>query len=146
MRLCNNCNRITQGEPLFCMHCGSTYDIKLCPSRHPSPRNAQVCSQCGSREFSRPAPEASTFLGIVGPMLQYAPGIALTLVSVYLLYALLYEIFVPDFLNVRLSYLAIFVALCWWLYIQAVDIVKELLGKIIHPRRHRGGGTKNHGH
>ena len=48
MRYCNQCHRITPGEPLFCNLCGRSYDFKLCPHRHPNPRNAEVCSECGS--------------------------------------------------------------------------------------------------
>ena len=62
MRYCNQCHRITPGEPLFCNFCGRSYDFKLCPHRHPNPRNAEICSQCGSRELSTPHPRVPLWL------------------------------------------------------------------------------------
>jgi len=56
MRYCNQCHRITSGQPLFCNFCGRSYNVKLCPQRHPNPRSAEICSQCGSREMSTPQP------------------------------------------------------------------------------------------
>ena len=32
---------MTAGEPLFCNFCGRSYDLKLCPHRHPNPRNEE---------------------------------------------------------------------------------------------------------
>ncbi len=39
MRYCNQCHRITAGEPLFCNFCGRSYDFKLCP--HSASESAQ---------------------------------------------------------------------------------------------------------
>ena len=57
MKYCYHCGHMTAGEPLFCDHCGRSYDVKLCPRLHPNPRGAEVCSQCGSRELSTPQPK-----------------------------------------------------------------------------------------
>lgn len=50
---------MTPGKPLFCNFCGRSYDLKLCPRLHVNPRHAEVCSQCGSRDFSTPQPKVS---------------------------------------------------------------------------------------
>ena len=62
MRYCNECHRMTAGEPLFCNFCGRSYDLKLCPHRHPNPRNAEICSECGSRDLSTPHPHVPLLL------------------------------------------------------------------------------------
>src|SRR5581483_10332477 len=81
MRYCNQCHRITAGEPLFCNFCGRSYDLKLCPHRHPNPRTAEVCSQCGSRDLSVPHPRVPVWLTIVLTILSGLPGVVLWLVT-----------------------------------------------------------------
>jgi len=54
MRRCNDCRRKSPDEALFCRFCAATFDLKLCPHRHPNPRDARYCTQCGSHELSRP--------------------------------------------------------------------------------------------
>src|SRR5438552_5742618 len=77
MRYCNQCHRITPGEPMFCNFCGRSYDSKLCPHRHPNPRNAEICSQCGSRELSTPHPELPIWLAPLAMLLPVLPGLLL---------------------------------------------------------------------
>jgi antibiotic biosynthesis monooxygenase (ABM) superfamily enzyme len=57
MKYCYACGTVTSGKPVFCNSCGRSYDVKLCPRRHVSPRFVEVCSQCGSRELSTPQPK-----------------------------------------------------------------------------------------
>lgn len=68
MKYCYECGHVTGGEPLYCQFCGRTYDVKLCPRHHANPRFAEVCSQCGSRDFSTPQPKIS-FVWRVGVIL-----------------------------------------------------------------------------
>src|SRR5579872_634477 len=82
MRYCHNCHRITTGEPLFCHSCGDTYDAKLCPARHINPRWAQVCSQCGSRDLSTPAPPVPWWLKPLLLTASLVPGVLLLLLLV----------------------------------------------------------------
>src|SRR5258708_12936318 len=84
MRYCHNCHRITNGEPLYCQNCGFTYDAKLCPSRHLNPRWAVVCSQCGSRDLSTPAPRIPLWLAPVTFALTLIPGVVLALALILL--------------------------------------------------------------
>src|SRR5581483_8246281 len=89
MRYCNQCHRITAGEPLFCNFCGRSYDYKLCPHRHPNPRTAEVCSTCGSRELSTPHPKTALWMSLLIASLSVFPGVLLLLVSVLFLFGLL---------------------------------------------------------
>ena len=75
MRYCHNCHRITAGKPLFCNHCGCTYQIKLCPRLHINPRAAQTCSQCGSRDLSSPQPKVPVLLRPFVLLLDAGPGV-----------------------------------------------------------------------
>ena len=73
------------GKPLFCGHCGRTYNVKLCPRLHTNPRIAEVCSQCGSRDLSTPQPERSAMgSGRSSFFLSLIPGVILAVVSVVL--------------------------------------------------------------
>ena len=74
MRYCNQCHRMTAGEPLFCNFCGRSYELKLCPHRHPNPRNAEICSQCGSRDLSTPHPHVALWLAVAIKVLTGLPG------------------------------------------------------------------------
>src|SRR5437764_1469406 len=85
MRYCNQCHRITAGEPMFCNFCGSSYNVKLCPSRHINPRSAEVCSQCGSRDLSTPAPRVPFWLAPLLFCLSLLPGFLLLLLSILFL-------------------------------------------------------------
>jgi RNA polymerase subunit RPABC4/transcription elongation factor Spt4 len=54
MKRCNDCNTFApEGSP-FCMVCGSSFGLKLCPRLHRNPPVAQYCRTCGSRQLSRP--------------------------------------------------------------------------------------------
>jgi hypothetical protein len=83
MRICYHCGRATSGQPLFCNHCGRSYNVKLCPRLHPNPRGASVCCACGSRDLSIPHPRLPFWFR---PLLFFSgivPGIALLLISVF---------------------------------------------------------------
>src|SRR5437762_9318043 len=99
MLYCYNCGRITLGEPRFCNFCGRSYDIKLCHRLHPNPREAQVCSECGSRDLTMPQPKVPFLLRAILFMLSILPGIALLAVSVSFLAADIYILFVQPALD-----------------------------------------------
>src|SRR5437879_3285255 len=87
MRYCYQCSRITLGEPRFCNFCGRTYDLKLCHRLHVNPREAQVCSECGSRDLTQPAPKLSFWLRSILFLLSFIPGVLLLILSVAYLIA-----------------------------------------------------------
>ncbi len=52
MILCRSCQRISTGDPKFCVHCGKSFNATLCPSKHESPATATHCATCGSDQLS----------------------------------------------------------------------------------------------
>jgi hypothetical protein len=59
MRRCTSCFRFHPGTPMFCNHCGRSFDVRICPRGHRNPRAVEFCSECGSADLSTPAPPAS---------------------------------------------------------------------------------------
>jgi RNA polymerase subunit RPABC4/transcription elongation factor Spt4 len=89
MRICYHCGRVTSGQPLFCNHCGRSYNTKLCPRLHPNPRQALACKVCGSRDLSIPQEKAPLWFKLLLFLSGIIPGISLLLFSVlYVLYFL----------------------------------------------------------
>ena len=116
MKYCHQCHKLTIGEPVFCNHCGSSFGLKLCGRLHSNSRSAQVCSQCGSRDFSTPQPKVPIILRPFVAVLHVAPrliGFALFVGALYVaLYVVAHD---PRFIQglVCLLFLAIVCALIW---------------------------------
>jgi hypothetical protein len=98
MKDCYQCGKLTAGEPLYCNHCGRSYDVKLCPRHHQNPRGAEGCSQCGSRELSTPQPKLPMSWRLAALLLQFVLGILLVYGSLSLLIATPPHAPVPAFL------------------------------------------------
>lgn len=79
MRICNHCGKLTAGRPLFCNHCGRSFSVKFCPRLHPNSRDAEACSQCGSRELSIPQDRLPIRFRALMLFLSIIPGLALKL-------------------------------------------------------------------
>lgn len=126
MRLCTNCHRVTTGEPLFCNHCGLTYDAKLCPSRHLNPRTAEVCSQCGSRDLSTPAPRPSVWLRPLVFVATFVPGAVLAVLWVLLALAVVQAIISSPETLPRLLAMALPLAILWLIYMQLPGFIRRL--------------------
>ncbi len=141
MRICNHCRRITIGEPLFCNFCGRSYDYKLCPHRHPNPRHAEVCSQCGSRELSLPHPHTPLWMNCLLGLLKIFPGIILLLLSLMFLFSLVQVLTTNQQLLFQFMLIGLFLGFVWWLYMQLPHFLRRLLSKLLG----RGGGD-GHGH
>jgi len=88
MKYCYQCGRMTEGEPLFCNHCGRSYDVKLCPRLHANPRGAEVCARCGSRELSTPQPKIPMSWRLLAILVRLGVGLVLFSASLWLLIAL----------------------------------------------------------
>lgn len=88
MNYCYNCGHITPGEPMFCNHCGRSYDVKLCQRLHPNPRTAEVCSKCGSRELSTPQPKVPAMWKLLALLLRLGLGLLLFYITLSFLIAL----------------------------------------------------------
>jgi hypothetical protein len=88
MNYCFHCGHVTPGEPLFCNHCGRSYDVKLCPRMHPNPRSAEVCSKCGSRELSTPQPKVPAMWKLLAILVRLGLGLLLFYITLSFLISL----------------------------------------------------------
>lgn len=130
MRYCNHCHRITTGEPLFCNFCGRSYDFKLCPHRHPNPRSAEVCNQCGSRELSTPHPKVSLWLASLLTVLSIIPGVLLLLLSVMFFLGFLQMLLSSQQLMFEFMLTGLVIGCLWWLYMQLPGFLRRWLSKL----------------
>ena len=116
MRYCTRCRRITPGQPLYCNHCGASYDVKLCPRRHVNPREAEVCGVCGSRDLSRPAPALPFGLRVLAFFASWIPLLILFLFSLALFSRLLEVLLTDHVIQTRLLILVLLFSLLTFLY------------------------------
>lgn len=135
MRYCNQCHRITQGEPLFCNYCGSSYDVKLCSSRHANPRSAMVCSQCGSRDFSTPAPPNPFWVQPFIWLVSMFPGVLLLLLSVLFVIGLVNALLSNEQLQLQTFSAGLLIGLLWWGYMHLPHFLKSLFGTLWRKSR-----------
>lgn len=145
MRYCNQCHRITSGEPLFCNFCGRSYDFKLCPHRHTNPRNAEICSACGSRELSTPHPRIPMWLVPLLALLTALPGLLLVCVTVLFLVGFAHALATSPQLQFQLLVVGLMLAFVWYLYMHLPHFLRQLLTRLFRRSDHdnqRGG----HGH
>jgi RNA polymerase subunit RPABC4/transcription elongation factor Spt4 len=136
MRYCNHCHRITSGEALFCNFCGRSYDFKLCPHRHPNPRNAEICSQCGSRELSTPHPRVPFLLLPLVWLLTALPGLLLVTVSILFVFGLLRTLLTNQALMFQAVLAGLMLAFLWYLYMRLPHFLRRLISSLFR-RRHR---------
>jgi len=141
MRYCNNCHRMTAGEPLFCNFCGRSYDLKLCPHRHPNPRNAEICSQCGSRELSTPHPHVPIWLAVSIRILTGLPGLLLVAVSILFVFGLVNVLLSNQQLLFQAVVAGLMLAFLWYLYSHLPAFLRRFLSSLF-KRSHRD----DHGH
>lgn len=139
MRFCYNCSRLTpstaEGQPpLFCGHCGRTYDTKYCPRLHPNFRSATVCSQCGSKELSTPQPKVPFWLGPLLWLLTLFPGAVLWAGTVVFAVWYGYMLIRHQELLLETMLVGLLVALLWAAYLQLPDIVRKAIGKRLAQR------------
>jgi RNA polymerase subunit RPABC4/transcription elongation factor Spt4 len=141
MRLCNNCHRVTIGEPLYCNFCGRSFDVKLCPHRHPNPRNAEICSQCGSRELSTPHPHSSLLLKALLLFLSALPGVLLLGVTILFALGFVNALATSPQLQFQFLLVGLLLAFLWYLYMHLPHFLRRLISKLFQ-RSHR----YDHGH
>ncbi len=137
MKFCYHCGRMTAGEPLFCNFCGRSYDLKLCPRLHVNPRHAEVCSQCGSRDFSTPQPKVSPGWKFLASLTQWLLGAGLTVITVLVAIGGLVELFErPAFAN-SLVVIGLALMALWLLWGMLPGWLRALIHKAI-KRKERG--------
>jgi hypothetical protein len=130
MKYCYQCGRMTAGEPLFCSSCGRSYDAKLCPRLHPSPRSAEVCSQCGSRELSTPQPRVSVWWKVLELLAKVGFGVLLVYLSIAGLVAILRT---PQIQNALLVF-AILIGILWWLWSELPEWFRRIVRRSIRRK------------
>jgi hypothetical protein len=123
MKYCNQCGKMTAGEPLYCSNCGRTYDVRLCPRQHVSPRGATVCSKCGSRELSTPQPAIPIGLRFLALIVRLLLGLLLSYATLCVLIALARSAVVQQFLVAC----GILLAVLWTLWSKLPDWSREAL-------------------
>jgi RNA polymerase subunit RPABC4/transcription elongation factor Spt4 len=131
MRYCLNCSRMTLGEPRFCTFCGRTYEAKLCPRLHVNPREAQVCSECGSRDLTTPAPKPPFWLYPVLLLFSMLSGFVLLSLSLGYLVTYFYVLFARPALLLPFMLLGLVLGGLWLLYVGMPGIVRAKLQKRI---------------
>ncbi len=139
MRYCNQCSRITAGEPLFCNFCGRSYDVRLCPHRHPNPRSAEVCNQCGSRELSTPHRRVSILVRPLVWLLTVLPGVLLVLLSAAFAFGLVRTILLNQQLLFQALVAGLMLSLLWYLYSHLPHFLQRWLSNLFRRRRPHGG-------
>ena len=142
MRYCNQCHRITAGEPLFCNFCGRSYDLKLCPHRHPNPRNAEICSQCGSRELSTPHPRVSFWLAPLVKLFTILPGLALAAISIAFAFGVIRALLSNQAVMFQAVLAGLMLAFLWYLYMHLPHFLRRFISKLF-TRSHK---DDQHGH
>jgi len=142
MKFCNNCKKLTPGQPVFCQHCGFTYDKKLCPHRHENPRSAEFCSTCGSRDFSTPHPKPALFVRFLFVVLPLLPGVLLVLLSLLAIVGVIQALLTDEQLQARFVSAVLMLGLLWYCYLKLAD---SFAGKAIRKLLKKGTAGKGRG-
>ena len=141
MKFCNNCKKLSPGEPLFCLQCSRSFNVKLCPARHINPRSAVACGECGSRDLSTPAPPLSFPVWLLLRLLPLLTGAFLLWLSMLALLLGLRSLLSSQQLQATFFLLILIIALLWFVYLQLPRPLKDLVGpKSKKPRK------DSHGH
>ena len=139
MRYCYNCNHATAGEPLFCNHCGRTFDVKLCPRLHVNPRHAEVCSLCGSRDLTTPQPKMTFKARLLVLGVTVFLGVLLVLISVFLVVIFLQAVLSRADVQTALFASGILLGLLWWIWFQIPHWLRKRLHQLlVGSRKGRG--------
>lgn len=141
MRHCNQCHRITAGEPLFCNFCGRSFDLKLCQHRHPNPRSAEICSQCGSRELSTPQPRVPLLLRPLLVLLTAIPGLLLVSITALFLLGFVNALLTDQRLLFQFMLVGLMLAFLWYLYMHLPHFLRRFLSSLFRRRQ-----RDDHGH
>jgi hypothetical protein len=135
MKYCYQCNRVTIGEPLFCNFCGRSYNVKLCPRLHPNPRNAESCSQCGSRDLSAPQPRIPFWAPILQFFLSLVPGLILTVLSIVVVALLVTELLNHSDMLFAGVLLLMAVGTLWWAWAQIPIWLRKAIYRMLKRKR-----------
>ena len=113
MKRCTECFRYSFGTPTFCAYCGRSYQIRLCPRGHKSPRNVTFCTECGSSDLSTAAPPATLWFRLSELAIRLGAAVVPAIVIAAVLIALLTTINWSG-LGAPLATLAVLLGLAYW--------------------------------
>jgi hypothetical protein len=133
MKYCYQCGKITPGEPLYCNHCGRSYDVKLCPRLHQNSRGAEVCSKCGSRELSTPQPKIPMSWRLLAILARLGLGLLLLYASLSLLITLLRTPAFQQFLVLA----GFLLSGLWWLWSKLPDWLQQAIRALWKWKEHQ---------
>jgi DNA-directed RNA polymerase subunit RPC12/RpoP len=123
---------MTPGEPLYCNHCGRSYDWKLCPRHHKNQRGAEVCSECGSRELSTPQPKIPMSWRLLAILLRLGFGLLLFYVTLTLLIDIVRTPQFQQFLVLA----GLMLGGLWWCYSKLPNWLQELIRTLWRWKTH----------
>lgn len=135
MKYCYACGHVTVGEPLFCNACGRSYNVKLCPRRHPNPRRAEVCSQCGSRDLSTPQPWVPLHVRLLAFFLSLLPGLLLAMISLIVTLVLLHAILTHPRWLLAFIFLGIAWGILAWMWSKLPLWFRKLVRRLLQRNR-----------
>lgn len=92
MRRCTYCFRFHPGDPVFCSHCGRSFNVRICSRGHRNPRGVTFCSECGSVDLSTPAPPASLLHRLSGLALYSVATVTVIIVVLVMVLSVLRSI------------------------------------------------------
>lgn len=113
MRRCTACFRFQPGRPTYCAFCGRSFDVRLCPRGHRSPRHVSFCAECGSSDLSTATPPPSPLFRFSGWALYGLGSIGLLIVLVVIVGALLSAVDWQALVN-PLLHLLLMLAFLYW--------------------------------
>jgi ribosomal protein L40E len=135
MKYCYNCGHITVGTPLYCNSCGRSFNVKLCPRGHANPRSAEVCSQCGSRDLSRPQPRVPVRIRLFAFLLSILPGFLLLVLSVLVAAALIHAVLTNPQWLCSLILLGIACGFLAWIWSELPHWFRNLVRRLLTRKR-----------
>lgn len=98
---------------------------------HSNPREARVCSECGSNDLTTPQPKLPFLLRLALATLDVVPGVALLLVSVIFFIADLYVLVKRPDLQFRYMLFGLVLGLVWLGYMDLMNALRHKLHRRI---------------
>jgi Flp pilus assembly protein TadB len=107
---------------------------------HPNPRRAEVCSRCGSRDFSTPQPLRPIWSPVLGLLLSAIPGFFLVLASVALVLFFLVTVLSNPSALLSFIFIGIALAILWGMWSQIPNWFRRAIYSFL--KRLRDGGER----
>lgn len=137
MRYCTSCRRLSAGTPLFCIGCGRTFRVRLCPRLHQNSRRAEVCAQCGSRDLTEPAARARSTDRIVVLALRVLPVALVVIVPAIAMLAIVRAVLIDPELQREVMAMAVLITAATWAWRQLPGAVRSSTRSVVRLLRYR---------